>query len=95
MTSRSYHQTTYLTQKQLSDYELIAQTQDQKILNHFARFPVTGFSCDDIELIFPEMLITSIRRALTDLADSGNIVKTGQRTGKHGRPVNVYLFVKL
>ena len=98
MASRSYHPTQNLTQKQLTEYEVIAKTQDQKILFYFWEHPTTGITCDDLEelnIIGPDAPLTSIRRSLTNLAHRGNIVKTGQRTGQYDRPVNIYSFVKL
>ena len=95
-TPHSYHnKTQLLTQTQLSVYESIAQTQDRKILNYFAEHPVQGLTCDDIEIAFPDMLLTSIRRSLTNLSHSGNLVKIGQRDGQYGRPVNIYSFIKI
>jgi hypothetical protein len=96
MTSHSYHnKTQLLTQKQLIEYENIAQTQDQKILNCFVEYPIYGITCDDIERVYPDILLTSIRRSLTNLAHAGKIVKVGQREGQYKRPVNIYSFVKL
>ena len=95
MANWAYHPTQVLKQTHLTQYELIAQTQDRKILNYFAEHPVQGLTCDDIEIAFPGMLLTSIRRSLTNLAHSGNLVKTGQREGQYGRPVNIYSFVKI
>jgi len=34
--------------------------------------------------------ITSIRRALTNLCNTGRIIKSGQVPGQYGRPINVY-----
>lgn len=91
----SYHnKTQFLTQKQLTEYEVVASSQDQKILQCFAEHPLQGLTCDDLQLIFPDYLMTSIRRSLTNLTHSGNLTKVGQRDGQYGRPVNIYLFVK-
>jgi predicted transcriptional regulator len=62
---------------------------------YFWEHPLQGITCDDIEAVFPGTLLTSIRRSLTNLSQAGNLVKTGQRTGQHGRPVNIYSFIKL
>jgi hypothetical protein len=92
---RHYYQTNLISKEQKQVYEAIAQSQTQKILYYFWEHPTVGLTCDDIEQLFTNQLLTSIRRSLTNLAHAGKIVKIGQREGQYKRPVNIYTFVKL
>ena len=85
-----YHQTQDLTQTQLEIFETAAMRQEDLILNLFKRTPGGSFTSEDLLPHFPGVPITSIRRALTNIANGGQIEKTGQDEGMYGRPINRY-----
>ncbi len=95
MTPPSYHARHCLTQQQLINYEESAATQDQLILKIFQSFHTVKYSAEDILLwLHDPMLVTSIRRSLTNLERRGLIEKTGTVTGQYGRPINQYQAVR-
>lgn len=83
-----YYNTTNQSGEQLKLYQEKSETQEERILRLFKKD--TKLSPSQIERItgFP---ITSIRRALTDLKQSGRIKALDYHVkGKYGRPESVY-----
>lgn len=87
-----HYNTTKESGATLRQFEMISQTQEQRVLNYFRRY---GFGL----LLTPSEVrvrvfnhktklpeITSVRRALTNLTSEGNLIKSKQkRMGPHGR----------
>lgn len=84
---KSYHNTVCESPADVRAYEAVAAKQDSKIL----AFMVTAtdrrdFTSDEIQKFFPTMLLTSVRRALTNLMKAGYVEDTGnKRKGSFGR----------
>ncbi|MCK9592977.1 MAG: hypothetical protein M0Q91_13315 [Methanoregula sp.] len=89
----TYHTTIPTTQRELSDYEKITQRQDEKILEHLRKnYPAT-YTAEQLAVVLDApMLMTSIRRALTDLNRARKINRVGYQTGTFGRRIGVYQF---
>lgn len=86
-----YYNTTNETGQTLKSYNKIARSQDQRILGVFQANKLIGYGASDIEKIFPNMPLTSIRRALNSLERIGRIYKTGDKQqGRYSRDENVY-----
>lgn len=88
----SYHNTAGETREQSRVYEQVAQAQDDKILA-LMNFAAT-WTADDIHRHFPNMLLTSIRRALTNLSKAGYIEICGKKEGKYKRNVLVWRIIR-
>jgi len=83
-----YHNTTESVQPELGKYREQAKSQELTILKAFRnQFPYSSPS-EVCNLIFNNTVpITSVRRALTNLTNSGDLVKTNfQVKGPYGRP---------
>jgi predicted ArsR family transcriptional regulator len=86
-----YHITTPERPAALSDYELKARTQDKNILTllEWAK----KLSPGDVARSMPNIPITSIRRALTNLTRLGYAVKTDEvKKGMYGRNEHVWMY---
>ena len=89
----SYHGTqSFLTSDQVAQYEVAAQTQEQLALAYFLANSSESFSPEQIQsAVLPLAPITSVRRAITNLTASGELVRTdGVATGRCGRPVGTW-----
>jgi len=85
----SYHNTTESTMSELKLYEHRANSQEGNILNWFREYPRLPHSPSSLQtiLFYSEVPITSVRRALTNLTNSGDLVKTDRQVkGPYGRP---------
>jgi Fe2+ or Zn2+ uptake regulation protein len=57
-----------------------ASGQAEKILRFFQQHPRTAFTPWDVHLhLGQQLMITSVRRAITTLTDAGHLVKTEER----------------
>jgi len=86
----SHHNTTHETGLQLDLFNDKAKAQEEKILGHFRNHPDSLFAPHDIlhDVFQYKVLITSVRRAITNLTERGHLVKTNVKTkGPEGRPV--------
>lgn len=86
-----FHNTTSETGEKLAQYKSHAIKQEAAVLALFRRERLAmapSEVCEQVNRIHGEgWLLTSIRRAMTNLADEGLLVKTGRkRTGPFGRP---------
>jgi hypothetical protein len=78
--SRVYHNTTAKKGVELEQATIRAGHQSEKILRVFQQHPHTTFTPWDIHLhLGQQLMITSIRRAITTLTDAGYLVKTQER----------------
>jgi predicted transcriptional regulator len=86
-----HHNTTHETGETLRTYQSHAIKQEAAVLALFRLLRSTmapSEVCDQVNRIHGKgWLLTSIRRAMTNLADEGLLVRTSiKRTGPHGRP---------
>ncbi len=92
----SYFNTTSIRGKQLVDYEIQASKQDSKVMEVFFMNQSVELTPEDILNNHPDFWrtpITSIRRAFTNLATAGYIVKTdNQVDGMYGRPIHTWRY---
>lgn len=92
----NFYNTIQADSRQTSLFEVKAITQGVKILQFFKSYPNHEFTAEEIhEIVFPlnhhNIPITSIRRAMTNLANKGKLVKTGnKRRGNFGKPINTW-----
>ena len=83
-----YHNTTESTQPELSKYREKAQSQEELILDWFKTYRQTAGPTKIHNTVFQayHTPITSIRRAMTDLTNAGELVKTDKQVkGAYGR----------
>jgi hypothetical protein len=88
-----YHQTQpYLTTDQVERYTTHAISQEGEILRFFQSRPNVEYSPERVqELVLPTAPITSVRRALTNLTDAGELVQgAGSVLGRYGRPIGTW-----
>ena len=86
-----HHNTTHEKGKTLHQFEMVAITQEQTILNYFHRNPASKLSPSKVRrLAFDQSRppeITSVRRAMSNLTKQGSLTKTDLKAeGPHGRP---------
>ena len=91
MRTRSYHNTNLEEGETLDASESKAQYQEQIVLAFFWARPTRLFSPCDVQEHIPQWLLTSIRRAITNLTDDGYLNKTDQRKiGRYGKMVHLW-----
>lgn len=87
----SYYNTTKLSGATLFDSIEKCKSQDDTVLRFFKENPNGVFSaCDIYKKIFESRgsLLTSVRRSITNLTISGDLIKTDQsKTGIYGKKV--------
>lgn len=93
----SYWNTNKLAGESLSQAIEKAKTQETKILLFFKSHPHKSFAPHEIGLCLEFFLkrtpITSIRRAITNLERSGQLMKTDRMiNGQYGKPVHTWRF---
>jgi len=84
-----YHNSTESTQPELAEYRAAAASQEVKVLAAFLENPSAPATPSMVlSWVFNGSVpITSVRRALTNLTNSGDLVKTEfQVAGPYGRP---------
>lgn len=88
----TYFNTTHALGKELSEYREKAKCQEETILRFMLRHHRTNWTASDIwRECFRQQLrpvpLTSVRRAITNLYNAGDIFKTqDQKEGIYGRP---------
>lgn len=88
----NYHNTTEETFEKEREYENVVTKQDLKVLNIFRKFnrPMTAHQVHSID---NTMLLTSVRRAITNLYNSGKLEKDGKVMERYGRSNYKYKLV--
>lgn len=84
----TFYNTTNLTGDNLKDSHERAKTQDEKIIEFFRRYPDVNYTPFEVQerLKMWQTPITSIRRSITNLTDTGLLEKTDiQRQGMYGK----------
>ena len=91
----TYFNTTHTLGKQLVEYEQTADSQEERILRFFLAMYPQKYTASDVwrqcfresSCIYNRTPLTSVRRAITNLYNAGDLVKTdNQKTGVYGRP---------
>lgn len=90
----SYHQSQdYLTDEQLIDYRSSATRQEDLIYQFYKANLHLSFSPEQInEKVLPSVPLTSVRRAISNLASAGDLERVGVGPGVYGRPVGLWRF---
>ncbi len=85
----TYFNTTHVEGEQLDLYKEQAVSQEDEILHFFRRRPDELYSRESLhKVVLVGAPTSSLCRALSNLKDSGDLVKTGQQVrGQYGRPV--------
>lgn len=87
----SYHNTIPTAGRTLEDLERNAAKQDEKVLLFFALRPGEHTPEEVNAAAMPNAPVTSTRRAISNLAKAGLLVKTGnRRPGLYGVTVNTW-----
>lgn len=90
MRTSSFHNTIEARGDQLKSYESRASSQELSILSFFKQHPTRMFTPSEIhkKLFDPfQTPLTSVRRAITNLAQAGELRKTDIKvTGPYGMP---------
>ena len=87
-----FHNTVEATGKELSQYRHKASSQDAKVLAWFRTYEQSATPSKVWKLVFDNRVpLTSVRRSLSNLTASGDLVKTDQqKRGIYGRPEGVW-----
>lgn len=88
----SYYQTQgFLSVDDREKYEVVAKNQEQLVLEYFQRNSGLAFTPETVQLaVLPQAPITSVRRAITNLTNAGELEKVGSDEGRYGRPVGTW-----
>ena len=87
----SYHNTTGAEGQLLIGYNAKAKSQEDELLAWLKLRPLQSIGASDVAARFHKWPITSIRRALTNLNKSGELVKSDRRQmGQYGRSEGMY-----
>lgn len=83
----SFHNSIDLKGKELIKAESKAKTQEEIILKLFTDNPHVDFTASDVHLrLGQQMLLTSIRRSISNLVESNHLEKTeNKRLGLYGQ----------
>ena len=84
-----YFNTTHQTGSTVAQFRRQAETQNQRILAYFQKYPKERFTPSEIlHNVFHNCVpITSVRRSMTDLTNAGELRKTStQKPGLYDRP---------
>jgi hypothetical protein len=89
-----FHDSVPLSDNQLEKARIRAKGQKQRILDFFSRHPSTRFTPPEVEE-FTGILLTSARRAMTDLTKEGHLIKcqySEREQGKYGIDNRTWMF---
>lgn len=75
----SYYNTTNETGNNLKEFKAKAKNQEDRIIAVMRANPEMHYGASDLSRIFPNMLLTSIRRSLSNLSKSNLIYKTDKK----------------
>ena len=84
--TRSFHNTTDLKEKELINANKRANLQEQKILKFFEASQYNSYTPSEVWLAFGQQWpLTSVRRSITNLTNEGYLIKLKeQRVGFYG-----------
>jgi hypothetical protein len=91
--TKPYYQTTPLTDFELAEMIASCDSQEKKVIAYLSakQGPFTAW---ELNKIFPNWPITSVRRALTNLAKKKQVVVDGYVVGYMNKPVGRYKLVE-
>lgn len=91
-----YYNTTGEEGEELSEYKKVNDTREQEILRFFERHWMHEMSPSRVwQAVCPEVPITSVRRAITDLTTAGRLEKTWNKAdGPYGRREYLWKYKK-
>jgi hypothetical protein len=90
-----FYNTTGESGATLGGFSLIAEDQERMVLDFIRKNPDTPFTSEDVAILFPPQTpITSIRRAVCNLKQMGEIKVVGKKIGMFKRPIFVYEYNK-
>lgn len=90
-----YYNTASETGQKLANAKASAATQDKRILDLFRKMPNSDLHAWTVKtFLHGDVPITSVRRAITNLADAGRIERVGSTyAGPYRRKTYTYRFV--
>lgn len=75
-----WHNTTAEGEPEINVLNQRAQSQEEKILDFFNQYPGKAFTPYQIQdFVLPDAMITSVRRAISNLTREGKLIKTGDK----------------
>jgi Fe2+ or Zn2+ uptake regulation protein len=83
---KHYYNTTKMEGEAVREASLSNEKQEARILDYMENMGST-WSAWDLGDVFQKIPITSIRRALFNLRESGLVSEVGMTTGRYGKPV--------
>lgn len=88
MSKTSYYNTTHSVHPDLGKFEQKAQGQEEQILDYFKGIHRGRSPSQVLAALFDASVpLTSVRRAMTNLTNAGELIKTNtQIRGPYGRP---------
>ena len=95
----TYYNTTHVLGKQLNEYTEKAKSQEDRVLRFFLAMYPQRYTASEVwrqcfresSAIFNKTPLTSVRRAITNLYNEGDLVKTERiKDGIYGRPECIY-----
>jgi hypothetical protein len=91
--SKGYYNTNEEQGATLKESEARAQQQESEILDFFREYRHSDFTPCEVAKAMPHMLLTSVRRAITNLTDQGFLLQTEVlRMGIYGKRVHTWKF---
>jgi hypothetical protein len=92
--TENFYNTINLTARELFDAQISALNQEQRIMRYFLKLGSAGSAAPSAvqEKVFEKAVpITSVRRAITNLTKSGDLLKLGTMiTGPFGQPEHLW-----
>jgi len=77
---KTFYNTNAETGDQLRRSCIAAMSKQKQILSYFKARPGRYYTPAEIQRVFPQMLLTSIRRAISNMTDAGYLQKTEMRS---------------
>lgn len=94
--STSYHNTNEESGNTLDKSEELCKSQEELILRFIHDRKERDHTAHEIHSIFNKWPVTSIRRAMTNLMNKGELIKTAnQRKGQYGKLTFAYKYKQL
>lgn len=86
----SFHNTVPIGGNELRESKAITKMQDALILEWFEYYHALDFTPCEIHANFNSMLLTSVRRSITNLTNAGYLVKHSKKKGVYGKTTNTW-----
>jgi hypothetical protein len=90
-----HYNTTQETGATLHHLQTKAVRQEDHILRYFQSHPGQLFSPSQVNRVFPQMILNSVRRAITNLTTEGHLLMSSEkRRSVHGHPEHCWYYPK-